>query len=357
MALDVTQLFKTMIRAGISDIHFKAGTPPMVRLNGLLVSSGFSKMTSGHIEELAGALMSAEQKDIFLQERELDMSYEVPDLSRFRVNIYRQRGTVALSLRVVPLKVLSFKELNLPEEVMAKMCANKRGLILVAGITGAGKTTTLNSILDYINRNYAYNIITVEDPIEHFHKDIKCSIAQREVGYDTDSFRKALKHILRQDPDVVVLGEMRERESMRAGLEAAETGHLVLATIHTMDAAQTMDRLLESFDASEKAAARARIANVLKGIICQRLLGSLDGEARYPSTEILVVTSLVRKLLFEGKSYEVHKAIEQGQYYGMHTFDQDILRLYHEKRISKEKALDAASYPDDLMVKMNTIGI
>lgn len=356
MSVDVNQLLQTMIRAGISDIHFKAGTAPMVRVNGKLISTGFTKMTSPHIEELANNLMNEEQRNIFHRERELDMSYAVPNLSRFRVNVYRQKGSVALSLRVVPLQVRTFAELNLPSEPLVKLCSNTRGLILVAGITGSGKTTTLNAMLDHINRSYAYNIITIEDPIEYYHNDLKSSIAQREVGGDTDSFQKALKHILRQDPDVVVLGEMREADSIQAGIAAAETGHLVLATIHTMDTAQTMDRLLESYEPNEQAGARLRIANVLRGIIGQRLLESTDGATRFPATEILAATSLVRKLMAEGKTAEVLKAIEQGQYYGMHSFDQDILRLFQEKKISTEEALDAATNPDDLMLKLKGVG-
>jgi len=286
----------------------------------------------------------------------MDISYAVPGLSRFRVNVYRQKGSIALSLRVVPLEIKAFEPLNLPTEALTKLASSTRGLILVAGITGSGKTTTLNALLDHINKSYAYNIITIEDPIEYFHTDIKSSIAQREVGSDTETFRKALKHILRQDPDVVVLGEMRDHESIQAGITAAETGHLVLATIHTMDAAQTMDRLLESYMANEQAAARVRIANVLKGIVGQRLLESADGKQRYPATEILAVTSLVRKLLMDGKTHEIHKAMEQGQFYGMHTFDQDILRLFNEKKVTMEEALDAATNPDDLTLKLKGMG-
>ncbi len=355
MATDITQLFQTMVRSGISDIHFKSGAAPMLRLHGRLISSGFTKMTGQHIEELARTLMSEEQKRIFAEEREMDMSYEVPGLSRFRVNVYRQRGTVALTLRVVPLKLRTFQELNLPADTLTKLCANTRGLILVAGITGAGKTTTLNAMVDHINNTYAYNIITVEDPIEYYHADAKSSIAQREVGSDTASFQKALKHILRQDPDVVVLGELRDAESIQAGITAAETGHLVLATLHTMDATQTMDRLMESYPPGEQAGARVRIANVLKGVLCQRLLETADGNGRVPATEILVVTSLMRKLLAEGKAQEIAKAIEQGQYYGMHSFDQDIIRLFNEKKISKEEAMDASSNAEDLIIKLRGI--
>jgi twitching motility protein PilT len=357
VAVDINKLFQTMLRSGISDIHFKAGTPPMVRIHGRLMSSGFNKMGPEHIQELANLLMSENQRAIFEREHELDMSYSVPDLSRFRVNVYRQKGTVALSLRVVPLQVKSFEELNLPSETMRKLCHNTRGMLLVAGITGAGKTTTLNSMVDYINKNFAYNMIMIEDPIEYYHTNDKSSIAQREVGQDTPSFGSAVKHLLRQDPDVVVLGEMRDAESIQAGITAAETGHLVLGTIHTMDASQTMGRLLESYHPAEQSGAKARIANVLKGIIAQRLLESSDGRERVPATETLVVTSLIRKLLLEDKSNEVNRAIEQGQYYGMHSFDQDIIRLFNEQKITKEEALDASTNPDDLLVKMNTLRI
>ncbi len=357
MAVDINKLFQTMVRSGISDIHFKAGTSPMVRVHGRLMSSGFTKMTGEHIEELADILMNDSQRVQFAKHKELDMAYTVPGLSRFRVNIYRQRGTVALSLRVIPLKVKDFDELHLPKDTFVKLCRNTRGLILITGITGAGKTTTLNTMLDYINKTFAYNMITVEDPIEYFHTDEKSSIAQREIGSDTSSFKEAVEHILRQDPDVVVLGEMRAKESIHAAITAAETGHLVFGTIHTMDAAQTMGRLIESYDPNEQAGARIRISNVLKGISSQRLLESVDGKTRYPATEILVVTPLIRKLLMDEKPQEIHKAIEQGQYYGMHTFDQDIIRLYNEKKISKEEAMDASSNPDDLTIKMNTLRV
>jgi twitching motility protein PilT len=357
VAVDLVKLFQTMVRSGISDIHFKANTSPMVRVNGRLVNSGFNKMTGQHIEELAGVIMNEEQRARFERDRELDMAYTVPDLARFRVNIYKQRGSVALSLRVIPLHIRSFQELNLPLDTLQKLSTNTRGMILFTGITGAGKTTSLSAMIDYINRNYSYNIITIEDPVEYFHQDVKSSIAQREIGHDTESFATAVRHILRQDPDVVVLGEMRDGEAIRAGVTAAETGHLVIGTIHTMDAAQTMGRIIESYDSNEQTGARIRVANVLKGVISQRLLESTDGKSRFPATEVLVVTSLIRKLLMEEKPQELHKALEQGQYYGMHSFDQDILRLFNEKKISKEEALDASSNPDDLLVRMNTLRV
>jgi twitching motility protein PilT len=224
VAVDINKLFQTMLRSGISDIHFKAGTPPMVRIHGRLMSSGFNKMGPEHIQELANLLMSENQRAIFEREHELDMSYSVPDLSRFRVNVYRQKGTVALSLRVVPLQVKSFEELNLPSETMRKLCHNTRGMLLVAGITGAGKTTTLNSMVDYINKNFAYNMIMIEDPIEYYHTNDKSSIAQREVGQDTPSFGSAVKHLLRQDPDVVVLGKCVTRNPFKLELPRRKRG-------------------------------------------------------------------------------------------------------------------------------------
>lgn len=353
--MNINELLQLMIKKGISDIHFKVGTPPLIRVNGRLVSTGFDQFTSKHIEELAGTLMNSEQKKFFEQENELDMAYCIDELSRFRVNIYRQRGTTALTLRVVPLKVKTFEELNLPAETLKKLASETRGLILITGVTGAGKTTTMNSILDYINANFAYNIVTVEDPIEYYHKDKKSSISQREVGLDTKSYVKALKYILRQDPDVIVIGEMRDYEAMQAGITAAETGHLVLSTIHTMDAAQTIDRIVDSYPPHQQGSIRSQLANVLKGIVAQRLVSSKDGESRYPATEMLVCTSLVRKLIADGKLAEVYKTMEQGSYYGMHTFDQNLFDYFKEGKITLEEALDKSTNPDDLTLKLKGI--
>jgi twitching motility protein PilT len=308
-----------------------------------------------HVEELAFSLMTEGQRKTFEKENELDLAYSVRDLSRFRVNVYRQRGTVAVTLRVVPLKSKSFEELNLPIEPMRKLAAESRGLILIAGVTGAGKTTTMNALLNYINEQFQYNIVTIEDPIEFYHEDKKSSISQREVGVDTGNYQKALKNVLRQDPDVVVLGEMRDFESMSAGLTAAETGHLVLSTIHTMDAVQTIDRIVNSYPQHQQNLVQAQLANVLKGIIAQRLVVRKDGEGRLPVTEILIGTSLVRKMVAEAKLPDVYKAMEQGAYYGMHTFDQNLFTLVKDGRITMEEALDKASNPDDLTLKMRGI--
>ena len=353
--MNVPELLQTMLKKGISDIHFKVGSPPSIRINGKLVSTGFESFTSKHIEEIAFGLLSKEQKEIFEAEDEIDMSYGLEGISRFRVNIYRQRGTVALTLRVIPLKVKTFEELNLPANILKKLAEEPRGLILFAGITGAGKTTTMNAVLDYINENFAYKIVTIEDPIEYFHKDKKSFISQREVGADTKSFGRGLKYVLRQDPDVVCIGEMRDFEAISAGLTAAETGHLVLSTIHTMDTVQTMDRIVDAYPPHQQHQVRIALSNVVKGIIAQRLIPTISGDVRLPATEILIGTSLIRKNIAEGKSSEIYKLMEQGEYYGMKTFDNDIIKLYKDKKITLEDALENATNPDDLMLKIKGI--
>ncbi|OGS26432.1 MAG: hypothetical protein A2297_00585 [Elusimicrobia bacterium RIFOXYB2_FULL_48_7] len=355
MAMNTNELLKLVVKAGISDIHFKADSPPLIRLYGKLMSSEFDNFTAKQIEELAYSFLTKEQKEKFEADEELDVSYGVEGVSRFRINVYRQRNTIALTLRVVPVKIKNFTELNLPEETLKKIVGCSRGLILVTGVTGAGKTTTMNSILDYINASFSSNIITVEDPIEFYHKDKKSSISQREVGIDTKSFKNALKYVLRQDPDIVVIGEMREYEAIGAGITAAETGHLVLSTIHTIDAVQTIDRILDTYPEHQQHQARIQLSNVLRGVVAQRLCVSADGKSRVPATEILVGTSLVRKMILENKTAELYKAMEQGEYYGMHTFDQDLHRLYVDKKIKIEEALDKATNPEDLQLKLKGV--
>ncbi|PKM92864.1 MAG: type IV pili twitching motility protein PilT [Elusimicrobia bacterium HGW-Elusimicrobia-4] len=353
--MNVPELLQTMLKKNISDIHFKVGSPPSIRINGKLVSTGFENFTAKHIEEIVYGLLNKEQKEIFDAEDEIDMSYGLEGVSRFRVNIYRQRGTVALTLRVIPFKVKTFEELNLPANILKKLAEEPRGLILFAGITGAGKTTTMNAVVDYINENFAYKIVSIEDPIEYFHKDKKSFISQREIGADTKSFGRGLKYVLRQDPDVVCIGEMRDFEAISAGLTAAETGHLVLSTIHTMNAIQTIDRIVDAYPPHQQHQVRIALSNVVKGIIAQRLISTISGDIRLPATEILIGTSLVRKNIAEGKSHEIYKLIEQGEYYGMQTFDQDIIKLYKDKKITLEDALENATNPDDLMLKIKGI--
>lgn len=353
--MNVNELLQLMVKKGISDIHFKVNAAPLVRVNGKLASTGFDQFNAKHIEELAFSLLSPEQRKKFDEESDVDFGYSINEISRFRVNIYKQKGSVALTLRVIPHVVESFEQLNLPREQLTKLASESRGLILIAGMTGAGKTTTMNSMLDYINENFKYNIITVEDPVEYYHKDKKSSISQREVGIDTKSYASALKYILRQDPDVVVIGEMRDFDAISAGITMAETGHLVLSTIHTIDAVQTVDRIVDAYPLHAQSAIRSQFANVLRGLVSQRMVNSKQDDSLIPATEILLGTSLTKKLITENKMAEVHKSMEQGAYYGMYTFDQDLFELYKQGKIEMKEAIDKATNPDDLVLKLKGI--
>lgn len=352
---NIDELLKLMVKAGISDIHFKANSVPLIRINGKLIQTKYNVLTKESIEKIAYEIMNDQQRKIFEEENELDFAYSVSGVARFRINIYKQKNTLALTLRVIPFQVKSFKELNLPEDILIKLASEPRGLILIAGITGSGKTTTLNAMLDYINENFQYNIITVEDPIEFYHADKQSSISQREIGCDTKSFKNALKYVLRQDPDVVVIGEMRDFEAISAGITAAETGHLVLSTIHTIDAVQTIDRIIDIYPPHQQRQARIQLSNVLKGIVAQRLCMLKDGSSRIPATEVLIGTSYVRKLILDNKTQELYKAMESGEYYMMHTFDQSLLELYNKGLISFEEAIDKATNPEDLQLKLRGI--
>jgi twitching motility protein PilT len=355
--MDLTGLLKLMVEKGISDIHFKADASPAVRVHGKLVpATNLAKVSGPDIQKMASEILGKDHVHLLEKEDEVDMAYSLPGVSRFRVNVFRQRGTFSLSLRVIPLKVRTFEELHLPKDAMERFAGESRGLILFAGITGAGKTTSMNSFVHFLNETQQYRIIMVEDPIEFYHQDIKASVVQREVGGDTKSFGAALKHVLRQDPDVVVIGEMRDVETIQAALTAAETGHLVLSTVHTMDAAQTIDRIVDSMPAQQAGHIRQQLSLVLKGVIAQRLLRSKDGRGRFPATEVLYVNTLIRRLIAEGKNAELYKAIEAGQYYSMHTFDQDMVRLVTEGKIDQKEVLDNASNPEDLALKLRALG-
>jgi twitching motility protein PilT len=357
MAIDIKNLLTLMVEKDISDIHFKADSVPALRVRGaMIMATNLPKLTDADVAAVAQQLMTKEQAAEFDKDMELDLAYSLSGVARFRVNVYRQKGSIGLTLRVVPVKLRTFEELNLPADAMAKLGAESRGLILFSGITGAGKTTTLNSFLNYLNANHQYRIITIEDPIEYFHVDQKSTIVQREVGLDTHSFGSALKHILRQDPDVVVIGEMRDLETMQAAISAAETGHLVLSTIHTLDATQTVDRIVDVHPAHQHGQVRQQLANCLKGVVGQRLVLSKDGKSRFPATEIMIGNSIVRRHLLEGKTTELRKVLEGGAYYGMHTFDQDLLRLFTEGKIEGKTVLEEATNPEDVALRLKGLG-
>ena len=355
--MDMRELLRFMVQQNISDIHFKADCAPLIRLNGQLISTQKDVFTPDLVKQLAFSVMSDAHKKRFEDEGELDLSYALDKVSRFRVNVYRQKGTLAMSLRVIPWELKSFGDLHLPTATLQKLCALPSGLILISGVTGSGKTTTLNSMIHYINQNFAYNIITVEDPIEYYHKDAKSSISQREVGSDTQSFGTALKYILRQDPDVIVIGEMRDPEAIAAAIVAAETGHLVISTIHTMDSLHTIQRIVDSYPAAQQAPVRMAVGNILRGVIAQKLITTNDGKGRMPCTEVLLMTPYIRQLVADNKMNEVYSAVARGQNDGMLTFDQDLLRLCKEGQISKEAALVETTRPDNFLSMLQGISV
>jgi twitching motility protein PilT len=351
----IDELLKLMLKKGISDIHFKANAIPLVRSNGKLVPIDSSALTAKQVEQLAYGLMNEDQKMIFNRDKELDMSYGIEGLSRFRIHFYRQKNTIAMTMRVIPYSPRTFEELNLPVESLQKLANQHRGLILVAGITGAGKTTTMNAMIDYINSTSRYNIITIEDPVEFYHVDKMSSVNQREVGIDTASFQQALKHILRQDPDVIAIGEIRGLDEVDAAIVAGETGHLVMATIHTVDAVQTINRMISIYPPHLQEQSRATLSQILRGIVAQRMLPRIDQEGLIPAVEILTVTPFIRKLIAENKDEEMYSAMQQGSYYGMRTFDQSLLELHTSGKIALEDALDNASNPDEVMLNVRGI--
>jgi twitching motility protein PilT len=355
--MDIRELLEFMVRQNISDIHFKAHCAPLIRLHGNLITTQRETFSPELVKTLAYGLMNDRLKKTFEDEGELDMAYSLDGVGRFRVNIYRQKGTIALSLRVIPLELKSFEQLHLPSLTLQKLCASPSGLILMAGVTGAGKTTTLNAMVHYLNEHYAYNIITIEDPIEFYHTDKKSSVSQREVGHDTQSFDKALKHIMRQDPDVIVIGEMRDPETIAAAITAAETGHLVLSTIHTSDATQTIQRIVDAYPSDQNHRIQSALANVLRGVIAQKLVSTAKGDGRLPCSEIMVMNSYIRQLIGEGKLSEMPNVMARGHTDGMGTFDQDLLRLFKEGQISKETALVEAARPDNFLSMAQGISV
>ena len=355
--MNIRELLQFMVGQNISDIHFKANCAPLIRLNGHLIFSQKEVFAPETVKEIAYSIMTEAHQKRFEEEGELDFSYALDQVSRFRINIYRQKGTLALSLRVIPWELKTFDQLHLPVKTLEKLCAMPSGLILIAGVTGAGKTTTMNTMLHYINQNFAYNVITIEDPVEYYHKDGQSSISQREVGGDTKSFSSALKYILRQDPDVIVIGEMRDPETIAAAIVAAETGHLVLSTIHTMDAVHTVQRIVDSYPAALQAQMRLSVASILRGVVAQKLVTTTDGKGRLPCTELLLTTPYIKQLISENKMPEVYASMGRGQNEGMITFDQDLLRLCRDGQITKETALIETARPDNFLSMLQGISV
>jgi len=350
----INKLLIGMVDKKASDLHIRSGMPPVFRINGNLSQAIPDRISPELAKEALYLMIPLRMQKIFEDTLETDFSFAVPHVGRFRGNAFKQRGSVAVVLRQIPTVIPTFEELQLPA-VMKKFCQLSRGLILVCGPTGSGKSTSLAAMIQHINMDRAEHVVTIEDPIEFLHKDQKSMISQRELGTDTLNFKNALKHVLRQDPDVILLGEMRDLETTQTAITAAQTGHLVLSTLHTTDAVQTINRIIDLYPPHQQNQVRIQLSDVIKGVICQRLLPSADGKGRVPACEILVATALARKAIGDNQMQDVQEAIRQGQYYGMQSFHQALLKLYKEGTVKLEDALDAASNPEELMMAIRGI--
>ncbi len=350
--VEVEKLFQLMVDSRASDLHLKVPDPPVLRIDGNLKRLvDFPAMTSQAIEELYTQLTTRYQKKVFDTERELDFSYSVPGIARLRVNVLRQRGTLSIAFRLVPHDLPSIEKMELPQ-ILKKLVVKPRGLILVTGPTGSGKSTTLAAMLHYLNEHKFRNIITIENPVEFLHRDNLCLISQRDVGEDTLSFAAALKHSLRHDPDVLVVGEMRDLETISAAITAAETGHLVLGTLHTNDAPQSIDRMIDVFPPTQQSQIRVELSQIIEAILSQVLVSRIGGE-RIAAFEIMLATPAVRNLIREEKTYQLHSVMINSRKDGMQTMDQALADLVEKMIITKEDALQLASDPEQLLKLLN----
>jgi twitching motility protein PilT len=346
---DVDECLRHLIQVEGSDLHLKVPLSPTVRVHGKLGPiEGMEALKPDDTNAALRHMVEDHEKlDEFDREGEVDFAYAIPGLARFRVNAFRQRGSISLVCRAIPFSIRSVDDLNLPP-VIRDLAEEERGIILLTGTTGSGKSTTLAAIVDHINQTEARHIVTIEDPIEYLHRDRKSIVNQREVGFDTTSFKRALRRVLRQDPDVILIGEMRDEETVHTALSAAETGHLVLTTVHTVDATESINRLLDFFPPHQQQQARAMIAGTLKGVVSQRLVPNVEGDGRVAVCEILRMTGRVRDMVMDvQQTNRLHEVIEEGEYYGMQTFDQALLSHLQAGRITMETALRTATHPHD----------
>jgi twitching motility protein PilT len=350
---DIDSALRQLVELGGSDLHVKVGVPPTIRLHGdLMPLEGHQTLDAEETEKAFDELAEARSLTEFAEAGEADFSYSIPGLSRFRVNVFRQRGSVSIVCRAIPFEIRSVEELGLPK-VVTTLAEEQRGIVLVTGTTGSGKSTTLAAMIDHINRTQTHHIITLEDPIEYLHKDKGSIVNQREIGSDTESFARAMRRVLRQDPDVILIGEMRDEETVRTALSAAETGHLVLSTVHTLDATETINRIIDFFPPHLQHQARVMLAATLRGAIAQRLVPDITGEGRVPASEILVVTGRVQDLIMNPEETgKITEVIAEGGYYGMRTFDQSLLGYVMEGRVAEEVALEYASSPHDFKLML-----
>jgi twitching motility protein PilT len=348
----IYDLLKVMIEKGASDLHITTGSPPRLRVDGKLIPLDHPPLTPAETKSLCYSILTDNQKHKFEENNELDLSFGVKSLSRFRGNVFMQRGAVAAAFRTIPFEIRSFKDLGLPE-IVNELVKKPRGLILVTGATGSGKSTTLASMVDRINDERFDHIITVEDPIEYLHTHKKCLINQREVNADTASFKNALRYVLRQDPDVVLIGEMRDLETIEAALTVAETGHLTLATLHTNSAVQTINRIIDVFPPHQQEQIRVQLSFVLEGILAQQLIPKKNGKGRVLAVELLVPNPAIRNLIREDKIHQIYSMMQTGQAkFGMQTMNQSLFELYTRGHLSYEDAIGRSSVPEELITML-----
>ena len=354
--MNIKRVLQQMVAMKASDLHVKVGTKPTARVHGTLVAIEEPPPSQADLEAVVDQILTPKQKKVFEETKEVDFAFGVTGLARFRTNFYQQRGTTAMVFRQVPATVPAFEELNLPT-VIEELAARPRGLVLVCGTVGSGKSTTLAAMIDSLNRREARNVITIEDPVEFLFRDKKCTISQREIGLDTATFSEGLKHILRQDPDVIMIGEIRDIDTMRIAIMAADTGHLVLSTLHTIDATQTINRIISFFPPHQHEEVRFMLAGTLLGVVAQRLVPRSDLEGRIPAAEVMLVTATIREYLLDPeKTSLIKSAISEGvSQYGMQTFDQSIMRHYTEGKISLENALRYCSNPNEFELRVKGI--
>jgi len=356
--LDLTEILKIAIKGGASDIHLKSGLPPMFRVDGALVPlKNGERLMPDEIQKTAISIMNPLQKQHFEETREVDLAYGIAGLGRFRVNCFQQRGSVGVVFRVIPFGVKSIENLFLPK-VIERIALENRGLILVTGTTGSGKSTTLASMIEYINANRTCHIMTIEDPIEFLIRDRRSIVNQREIGVDTQSFSTALRSALRQDPDVILVGEMRDFETIETAIIAAETGHLVMSTLHTLDATETINRIISVFPPYQQKQIRLQLSSILRAVISQRLVPRADGKGRVPAMEVMVTTARIRECISDkDRTKEIADAIAKGfTTYGMQSFDQSLMQLVKQKLVTYEEALKNVSNPDDFALRFRGIG-
>ncbi|MDH3283227.1 MAG: type IV pilus twitching motility protein PilT [Acidobacteriota bacterium] len=353
MAVSLQQLLKTMVEQGASDLHVTTQSPPQIRIDGELVPLQMPPLGPAETKALAYSVMTDQQKHRFEDQLELDFSFGIKGLARFRSNVFNQRGAVAAAFRTIPWEIKSFKELGIPD-IVASLADRPRGLVLITGPTGSGKSTTLASMLDKVNRERQAHIVTIEDPIEYLHSHKRCLINQRELHADTRSFPSALRSALRQDPDVVLIGEMRDLETIECAMQIAETGHLTFATLHTNSASQTINRIIDVFPPNQQPQVRSQLSLVLEGIVCQSLLPRSSGQGRCVAMEILVPNSAIRNLVREDKVHQIYSMMQAGQSkHGMQTFNQSLATLYFRRQIALQTAMGASSNTDELREMIN----